>query len=57
VDHATSTNSSILKLSGCPLYAPWFDGSRWGFELVAGPPRPTNCVSAGRKNGHVNSMT
>jgi hypothetical protein len=30
VDHAASTNSSILKLSGCPLYAPWSDGSRWG---------------------------
>jgi hypothetical protein len=28
--HAASTQSSILKLSGCSLVVPWFDGSRWG---------------------------
>jgi hypothetical protein len=32
VDHAASTNSSILKLSGCSLFAPLFDGSRWGHQ-------------------------
>ena len=35
--HAATTNSSILKLSECPILAPWFDGSRWGFEPVAVP--------------------
>ena len=28
--HAATTNSSMLKLSGCSLRVPWCDGSRWG---------------------------
>ena len=37
VDHAASTNSSILKLSGCSLFAPLFDGSRWGHQFFCTP--------------------
>ena len=33
VDHAASTNSSIVKLSGCSFFAPLFDGSRWGHHI------------------------
>lgn len=30
--HAATTNSSILKLSGCSLADPLCDGSRWGHQ-------------------------
>ena len=31
---AASTKNSILKLSSCSLFVPWFDGSRWGHQLT-----------------------
>ena len=37
VDHAVSTNNSIVKLSDCSLCVPWCDGSRRGFEPAARP--------------------